>query len=361
MEENEKEEQFYDAHEDGEEERDSSNEDNREEVSIKITPAGDDDDDGNDKIDNDRKELGKGMEISSSEELKVTSNADTTNHNDDNLPRLSHYELRSSGKHPLADLNPPFQDESSESDLTTSTTSETMTKSSFALSDTTTCISGTNNYPRKVKVKIKKKTISEFKDLYLIQELSTGGSSPVYSAKFSYDGNYLATAGEEGQIRIWKLLVDDALAYLEDHDAAGQTIARSSMIFQQEPHIILVGHKGPVLDLSWSKNNNFLLSASMDHTVRLWHHSRGDCLGVFRHPDFVTCVAFHPRDDRLFVTGSLDCRFRLWSLTERCVRAWNELPTNNFVTAVAFNNSGRLALAGTSTGVCLVFETEVYK
>ena len=45
------------------------------------------------------------------------------------------------------------------------------------------------------------------------------------------------------------------------------------------------GHKADVLDVAWSKSHQFLLSASMDRCVRLWHISRDDCLRVFR------CVA----------------------------------------------------------------------
>jgi len=44
----------------------------------------------------------------------------------------------------------------------------------------------------------------------------------------------------------------------------------------------------------------------MDKTVRLWHLSRLECLCFFRHVDFVSAIAFHPRDDRYFVSASLD-------------------------------------------------------
>jgi WD40 repeat protein len=225
-------------------------------------------------------------------------------------------------------------------------------------------------------MKCKKKSKSEFGKMLLIQELSTTStrprsdnsdqqqpgspllseSSPLFSAKFSGDGNFLAVAGADGMVRVWKLLVEDTMALSQDNSKYSPP--KMAAIFQQEPIQVFTGHNAAVLDLSWSKNN-FLLSASMDRTVRLWHFSRNDCLGVFRHPDFVTSVAFHPRDDRVFVTGSLDCRLRLWSIADKAVRAWNELPANNFVTAVAFTNSGKLVLAGTTTGVCLVFETDV--
>ncbi len=72
-----------------------------------------------------------------------------------------------------------------------------------------------------------------------------------------------------------------------------------------KPFCVLKGHQAPVLDVAWSKSL-FLLSSSMDKTVRLWHLSRSECLCFFRHVDFVSAIAFHPRDDRYFVSASLD-------------------------------------------------------
>ena len=72
-----------------------------------------------------------------------------------------------------------------------------------------------------------------------------------------------------------------------------------------KPFSVLIGHQAPVLDAAWSKSL-FLLSSSMDKTVRLWHLSRSECLCFFRHVDFVSAIAFHPRDDRYFVSASLD-------------------------------------------------------
>lgn len=31
-----------------------------------------------------------------------------------------------------------------------------------------------------------------------------------------------------------------------------------------------------------------------------------ECLRIFKHTDFVTCVQFHPSDDKVFMSGAID-------------------------------------------------------
>lgn len=88
--------------------------------------------------------------------------------------------------------------------------------------------------------------------------------------------------------------------------------------FHPRPFCVYSGHTSDLLDVSWSKNY-FILSSSMDKTVRLWHISRGECLCCFQHIDFVTAIVFHPRDDRYFLSGSLDGKLRLWNIPDKKV------------------------------------------
>jgi WD repeat-containing protein 44 len=70
--------------------------------------------------------------------------------------------------------------------------------------------------------------------------------------------------------------------------------------FVAKPFATYEGHTSDLLDVSWSKNY-FVLSSSMDKTVRLWHISRQECLCCFQHIDFVTAIVFHPRVINLFL------------------------------------------------------------
>ncbi|KXX73995.1 WD repeat-containing protein 44 [Madurella mycetomatis] len=187
----------------------------------------------------------------------------------------------------------------------------------------------------------------------------TGGA--IWATEFSKDGKYLASAGRDHVVRIWAVLStpEERRAHEEDEAANGGTGERlSAPVFREQPVKEFEGHTGEVLDLSWSKNN-FLLSSSMDKTVRLWHLSRAKCLCTFKHKDFVTKLAFHPRDDRFFLAGSLDTMLRLWSIPDRAVAFSAQLP--DLVTAVAFSPDGKVAIAGLLNGLCMFYETEGLK
>jgi WD40 repeat protein len=97
---------------------------------------------------------------------------------------------------------------------------------------------------------------------------------------------------------IWSLVNNN-------NNGSGNT--SNATVVSPEPYRVLLGHTGDVIDVSWSQSY-FVLSASVDKTVRLWHLTRSDCLQFFRHPDIVTCVEFHPVLDRFFVSGCFDKR-----------------------------------------------------
>ncbi|KAK8058613.1 WD repeat-containing protein [Apiospora phragmitis] len=243
--------------------------------------------------------------------------------------------------------------------------------------------------PRYIRVRSHNKKLKEFNRMFLAQELvgtrplpdgsdksfeetsgrtthahgsknfTTGG--PVWAVEFSKDGKYLATAGKDGIVRIWAVMSspEDRRAYDEYEMAQSSYGERlSAPVFHPNPVREFVGHTGEILDLSWSKNN-FLLSSSMDKTVRLWHMSRRECLCTFKHKDFVTSIAFHPRDDRFFLAGSLDSVLRLWSIPDKAVAYSSQLA--DLITAVAFSPDGKTCIAGCLNGLCTFYETEGLK
>lgn len=133
--------------------------------------------------------------------------------------------------------------------------------------------------------------------------------------KFSKNSKYVATAGQDGVIRVWEVITQRGQTEPQNshndesagHDTSngnhangnqtnggaglfGQQPDASTMyegyssncpVLKAQPCRVYQGHKQDVLELCWSKSQ-FVLSASMDKTVKLWHISMEECLRTFK-------------------------------------------------------------------------------
>ena len=201
---------------------------------------------------------------------------------------------------------------------------------------------------KQVKVNVQRKIYKEYTDLKVVQEL-TVHKGAVWSMVFSLDGQYLATAGQDKVVRVWSV-ISYAQTTLEDTKAED-----TRPFFNDRPYRLFAGHKADVLDLCWSKTQ-FLLSSSMDKTVRLWHISMNECLRVFNHSDFVTSIQFNPVDDKYFLSGSLDEKVRLWNIPEQTVTDW--VNVHDMVTTTTFSPDGKKAVIGSYKGKCRFYSIE---
>lgn len=238
------------------------------------------------------------------------------------------------------------------------------------------------------KLKAHHKGTKEFNQLKMLQDMSGVHTGAVWTMKFSPCGKLLATGGQDNMLRIWVLKAayphfDDmrtkyadvrvspapsleSLNSIVSENSVGDFLTQAQTMsdedkdapFMSRPLCVYKGHASDVLDVSWSKNY-FILSSSMDKTVRLWHISRRECLCIFQHIDFVTAIVFHPKDDRYFLSGSLDGKLRLWNIPEKKVTMWNEV--SSLITTANFCHNGKFAVAGTYDGKCIFYTTEQLK
>ncbi|KAE8288237.1 WD repeat-containing protein 44 Rab11-binding protein Rabphilin-11 [Larimichthys crocea] len=244
--------------------------------------------------------------------------------------------------------------------------------------------------PAKFKAAHSFKGPFDFDQIKVVQDLSGEHMGAVWTMKFSHCGRLLATAGQDNVVRIWVLKTafdyfnnmrlkyntegrvspspsQESLCSSKSDDPGASCVPDDpetedrNAPFRQVPFCKYKGHTADLLDLSWSKNF-FLLSSSMDKTVRLWHISRRECLCCFQHIDFVTAIAFHPRDDRYFLSGSLDGKLRLWNIPDKKVALWNEVDgQTRLITAANFCQNGKYAVIGTYDGRCIFYDTERLK
>jgi WD40 repeat protein len=127
----------------------------------------------------------------------------------------------------------------------------------------------------------------------LPQSDHTGG---VNSCAFTPDSALLATASQDGTVRLWQVA-----------DGSAQAVLRA--------------HTGGVWDCAFSSDGALLATTGDDRTVRLWQVTTGAPLDVLTgHTDWVTSCAFSP-DGTLLATTSADGTTRLWQVADGTTQA----------------------------------------
>ncbi|XP_075495768.1 uncharacterized protein LOC142533056 isoform X1 [Primulina tabacum] len=239
---------------------------------------------------------------------------------------------------------------------------------------------------QRVKVRYFRRRMKKLSALFKGQDIPAH-EGPILAMEFSHNGKYLASAGEDKFVRVWLVVEDDRSDLIDIPDAdpscvyllvdneselgppekdnvneskcLKKTQDSACIVFPpkvfrilERPLHLFQGHKGEILDLSWSKND-CLLSASIDKTVRLWRVGVDHCLKVFSHNNYVTCIQFNPLNDDYFISGSIDGKVRIWTINGCQVVDWTE--TKEIITAISYRPDGQGGVIGSVTGTCQFF------
>ena len=156
-----------------------------------------------------------------------------------------------------------------------------------------------------------------------------GHRGEVYGVAFSTDGRVLASAAEDGLIKLWDPATGQELRTIAAHGNCGN-------------------------DLSFSPDGRLLASASCDHTVKIWDTATWREVSSFAcgPHSVMTCVEFSP-DGSLLAAGDDDSgAFTIWDVAQkeqivRIVADGSESASG--LDAISWSPDGRL-LATTQTG-----------
>lgn len=221
-----------------------------------------------------------------------------------------------------------------------------------------------------VKVQQKNKKCKEFTAVYAEQEIRAH-KGLIWTMKFSPDGQYLATGGEDGIVRIWSVSSVEASCTTSTRNLQSNNLKGNSTFKRKQSRIASIvvpekifhidesplhelhGHTSDILDLAWSTSNH-LLSSSKDNTVRLWQVGSNKCHSIFLHNNYVTSIHFNPVDESHFISGSIDGIVRIWGVQEKRVIDWAD--TRDLVTCVHFQPSGKGFITGFISGACRFYE-----
>ncbi|KAG6385198.1 hypothetical protein SASPL_154026 [Salvia splendens] len=125
-------------------------------------------------------------------------------------------------------------------------------------------------------------------------------SAEVLFLKFSHNGRYLASSSRDSHVIIWVVNAD------------GHVIMRHR----------LTGHGQPVSYVSWSPEDDQILTCGEDKTVRRWDIDSGECLCVYGKQNLSLLSCEWAADGKHIFTGVTDKSICTWDLEGKEVGSW---------------------------------------
>jgi WD40 repeat protein len=131
-----------------------------------------------------------------------------------------------------------------------------------------------------------------------------GHRGPVYAARYSPDGQRIATAGYDGRVLLWSPDATepfDVARRLDNlPDAAGDFLE-------------LAGHRGPVRGIAFAADGKTLASGGQDNVITIWDTASGESLKQLRgHASHVRSCSYSP-NGKLLLSAGRDAQIKLWN------------------------------------------------
>jgi WD40 repeat protein/tRNA A-37 threonylcarbamoyl transferase component Bud32 len=176
--------------------------------------------------------------------------------------------------------------------------------------------------------------------LFQVRQLATldGHVGEVLAVAFNPDGSRFASAGAEGDVKVW------------DRQGLQEVFT-------------LRGHAAAVTVVVFSPDGRRLASGDADGIVRVWDAASGEIVVSWQAHTAVTGLAFDPAGRRLASTGRGEPapgELKLWDATTGKALASKTWP--NLLTAVAFSPDGQHLLtsnAGAASGLAFIHDGNV--
>jgi WD40 repeat protein len=139
---------------------------------------------------------------------------------------------------------------------------------------------------------------------FRLRKILSGHTDKVLDASWSPDGNYLATSGQDGSVRIWDAATGQEILTIAAHPAFLLEVGATDDTG--------TGHAG-TQEVAWSPDGKKLVTAGgKDRTAKVWDAVTGEQIHTFsEHTDWVWSVDWSPDGDRI-VTSSRDGTIKVW-------------------------------------------------
>jgi len=186
----------------------------------------------------------------------------------------------------------------------------------------------------------------------------------IYSIAFSPDGQQLATAGKDRVVRVWNVASGDrvcefighrdevnAVVFLPDGilaSASDDGTIRLWDVVSGKPAGLLEPNDGRVFGLAATHDGKILAAGGESARLRIWDLATRAEVWSAEGPAVVESLSFSP-DDRLLALGDKDGRFRCFDMAERKLVHEAQISDRSAISVAFSPNTPDVVIAGRSS------------
>lgn len=157
----------------------------------------------------------------------------------------------------------------------------------------------------------------------------------VWFLQFSQNGKYLASSSSDHSAIIWEVNVD----------------GRFSLKHR------LTGHQKPVSCVSWSPDDQQLLTCGLEEVVRRWDMSSGECLHVYEKGGLGLVSCEWSPDGKWVFSGITDKSIMMWDLYGKEMDCWKGQKTLR-ISDLQITSNGKMIITICKETVILLLDRE---
>ena len=160
-----------------------------------------------------------------------------------------------------------------------------------------------------------------------VASCTEGHNAAVSSVDFG-SASQFASGDWGGELFLWDLNQDSseqATVKKAKKEKSGQS---ASLIRYLTPAVSIKAHSSQISGIAWNSKDQ-MITASWDHSIKVWNAERQDCLLTLNSSRVVTCLDAS-RVSAALATGHPDCTVRLWDVRTKAETSSWSVSDNTF-------------------------------